>query len=482
MKIRLSHHVVLVLVAAIMVNASMAIGDGVLSDSRYQDDFEGGPFLEGWDPGITSFDFSNNEYLGPANWIQTPYMPETLFGNSNVLVRVEFDFVPYSDSFANHPSLDIDFSTTSQGIGYTESTSLSANRDLIGNGRRYWAIVPFANIPREPDTEPQSPRRYGVRISRVSSPNYPWEEFGIDNFVIDWSHSADAPTLAWDFNSPDIPSGWITSGYAGAWTKLKTPQSCGPFWCTGPTYWEGLVAKHDGNSPPYQPLELGANDELRIDAWTPEFRFTNLASAVLGIDLNAIVGDALNDQVLIDLYRTSMPGTPSDEQPALANLLTLNLVDFRYNTLNGKLSLPILERAFGGEAPTDHVDNQTIYRVRTRVFDNDVNLNSFEIVEIDNMSISNAVMHVRGDYNFDDVVDGADFIVWQQNLGLAGAADGNGNGVVDAGDLTIWRGNYGLSTTSVSVSSHSTGAVLPEPTSTLLVILGSVIGLHLART
>ncbi len=52
---------------------------------------------------------------------------------------------------------------------------------------------------------------------------------------------------------------------------------------------------------------------------------------------------------------------------------------------------------------------------------------------------------LAGDYNFDNVVNDADFDLWEANLGstTALAIDGNGNGVVDQADFDIWQANFG---------------------------------------
>ncbi|RIK86696.1 MAG: hypothetical protein DCC67_02465 [Planctomycetota bacterium] len=53
-----------------------------------------------------------------------------------------------------------------------------------------------------------------------------------------------------------------------------------------------------------------------------------------------------------------------------------------------------------------------------------------------------------GDYNVDNIVDGADFLAWQRTLGADVAtdgdgADGDGSGTVAAGDLAVWRDSFG---------------------------------------
>jgi len=65
---------------------------------------------------------------------------------------------------------------------------------------------------------------------------------------------------------------------------------------------------------------------------------------------------------------------------------------------------------------------------------------------------------VAGDYDGDDDVDGADFLLWQRQLGGPGSADGSGNGTVDAADLTIWQTNFGAGGNAVG-----SAAAVPEP-------------------
>jgi hypothetical protein len=75
---------------------------------------------------------------------------------------------------------------------------------------------------------------------------------------------------------------------------------------------------------------------------------------------------------------------------------------------------------------------------------------------------------LRGDYNGDHLVDGAELLLWQRTLGASvpkyAGADGNGNGVIDVGDLEPWRLRFGVS------QAYST-AVIPEPTSSVMFAL-----------
>ena len=76
------------------------------------------------------------------------------------------------------------------------------------------------------------------------------------------------------------------------------------------------------------------------------------------------------------------------------------------------------------------------------------------------------------DFNGDFVVDGADFLIWQRNLGasnaLLTAGDADRDGVVGASDLAVWQEEFGLSlesypgTLTTSPASIAARAV-PEP-------------------
>jgi hypothetical protein len=78
-----------------------------------------------------------------------------------------------------------------------------------------------------------------------------------------------------------------------------------------------------------------------------------------------------------------------------------------------------------------------------------------------------------GDFNADQAVNAADFVVWRKNLGAADetALNGNGDGMngVDPGDRALWRTNFGR---LAEGGSGSTLGAVPEPHSVALLVAG----------
>jgi hypothetical protein len=86
-----------------------------------------------------------------------------------------------------------------------------------------------------------------------------------------------------------------------------------------------------------------------------------------------------------------------------------------------------------------------------------------------------------GDYNENDVVDAADYVIWRKTLGQPVAmngdgADGNSNGSIDPGDYDVWRMNFGL-VVSAPASGAKTAAV-PEPASCVLMLFAALLALR----
>ncbi len=80
-----------------------------------------------------------------------------------------------------------------------------------------------------------------------------------------------------------------------------------------------------------------------------------------------------------------------------------------------------------------------------------------------------------GDYNHNDVVDMADYVVWRKSAGQTGwglAADSDLNGRIDAADFDFWRAHFGQ--TAGSGAGAVANAAIPEPASILMLIVGTL--------
>jgi hypothetical protein len=87
---------------------------------------------------------------------------------------------------------------------------------------------------------------------------------------------------------------------------------------------------------------------------------------------------------------------------------------------------------------------------------------------IDNVQLLRFV-GLPGDYNSDQRVDAADYVVWRNSSGQSvtpgTGADGDRNGVIDAADYLVWQASFGQSAGSGSTIGEST---VPEPTGIML--------------
>jgi GH35 family endo-1,4-beta-xylanase len=85
----------------------------------------------------------------------------------------------------------------------------------------------------------------------------------------------------------------------------------------------------------------------------------------------------------------------------------------------------------------------------------------------------------QGDFNYDGIVNAADYTVWRDTLGSTTdlRADADGDGMVDSGDYAIWQSKFG--TTYVSGAGAATA--VPEPTSIAILATGGLALLALRR-
>ncbi len=83
-----------------------------------------------------------------------------------------------------------------------------------------------------------------------------------------------------------------------------------------------------------------------------------------------------------------------------------------------------------------------------------------------------------GDYNFDGVVDAADYLVWRKTLGQSGiglAADGNANGQIDPDDYGVWRAHFGQTAGSGAAGPARSNASVPEPPTQIILVMAMML-------
>jgi hypothetical protein len=90
---------------------------------------------------------------------------------------------------------------------------------------------------------------------------------------------------------------------------------------------------------------------------------------------------------------------------------------------------------------------------------------------LDNIQAIAAPGELVGDFNADDVVDAADYVVWRKHNGTSYSLPNDGGlGVpIGAGHFNLWRANFGNMPTGAGAS--QTPAAAPEPASAMIVLL-----------
>jgi hypothetical protein len=71
---------------------------------------------------------------------------------------------------------------------------------------------------------------------------------------------------------------------------------------------------------------------------------------------------------------------------------------------------------------------------------------------------------LSGDYNGNQTVDAADYVLWRKTLGSNSdlRADGNANGTVDQPDLNVWRANFAATLSTVDQGESAIAAAVME--------------------
>jgi hypothetical protein len=81
---------------------------------------------------------------------------------------------------------------------------------------------------------------------------------------------------------------------------------------------------------------------------------------------------------------------------------------------------------------------------------------------------------LAGDYNHDDVVDAADYIVWRKDVISGNAASPGAGGDPDPNDYNTWRTHFG-ETAGSGGNSLAVSENVPEPNSVALVCMVGVL-------
>ena len=94
-----------------------------------------------------------------------------------------------------------------------------------------------------------------------------------------------------------------------------------------------------------------------------------------------------------------------------------------------------------------------------------------------NFNLMVSAAGVPGDYNGNNVVDSADYVVWRKNSGAMGTGtqatgDANGDMNVNQADYDLWRAAFG---SNIPVDARA--AAVPEPSSILPCLLGLICAL-----
>ncbi len=90
---------------------------------------------------------------------------------------------------------------------------------------------------------------------------------------------------------------------------------------------------------------------------------------------------------------------------------------------------------------------------------------------LENFVIGPPPSELDGDFNHDDIVDAADYVVWRKNLGAPYTAE----------DYGVWRAHFGESLNTGAGAGLDKAIVIPEPASFALVLFGGAVAAGLVR-
>lgn len=115
---------------------------------------------------------------------------------------------------------------------------------------------------------------------------------------------------------------------------------------------------------------------------------------------------------------------------------------------------------------------------------------AFGLGPMDNLDAIDVFPGQTGDFNGDERVDAADYVVWRNTVGsvvmpAGSGADGNGDGIVNVVDLVLWRTNFGMppgAGAGATLNAGLSNIVVPEPCGGSLVIVAAIVSVGLVPT
>lgn len=244
------------------------------------------------------------------------------------------------------------------------------------------------------------------------------------------------------------------------------------------------IALADNASPPAQISDV-------LSDFSVHSGVANFDTLELAFDAPVVNGADAPDLVLVDI------GSPMDSFQLTINGTTLPIASGSQDYASGRLDFDLYQSTNSGstgtvaalDAETFVLQSGSAQTFRTfRLID----LSDFGLAEgeaITKISITNNESStfdlmaafgftvpgaLPGDFDGSGTVDGADLTVWVDNHGSQGVepwelGDGDGDGDVDVADLLVWQEHFGE---SLVVSGAFAAVMLPEPVSSMLVILG----------
>lgn len=427
-------------VCAICLSTTFVLAGGIVTLESYQDDFDGGPVL----PWLVFNDFGGGVFhVTPGSGgsmldgyrLQSPALPILMDEFSNRELSISFSIENSNLQFEDG---DVFVTLRPQGNYNQKLDSLAkfplnpSDEGFFSNTVSYHTSIPISSIPA-----PLLGCDCSGLLMELSMENQ--QNVVLRDINIDWSRDIPTSTLNWDFGggSDGLPSDWSQQTFAGSWdsngntARAKPDTSVAPF--PGPN-----------NTP-----------EIRIDTTTPAFRFTDISNAVYEVDLAfSIQGNPNTDRVVFDLIATD---TEASVPLGILDLVDINGVT---NRADGVFRVNIVKDVFGGSTPPNHVDNETTYKIRTRVWDQDDEKDTIEYVDFDRAILTHAVLQQPADFTRDDSVSGLDFLLWQHDFSIRDEnADFDGNEELDLDDLAIWRDFYGTVSNSIAVPGNADGDI-----------------------